>query len=40
VSLSLVSPQITGWIENNADIHPVRLLCRNDAAGRPTKPAS
>jgi oligopeptide transport system substrate-binding protein len=40
VSLSLVSPHVTGWVDNDADIHPVRLLCRNDAAKRQIKPAS
>ena len=40
VNLNLVSPHITGWVDNDADIHPVRLLCRNDAAGRQIKPAS
>ncbi len=40
VSLNLVSPHITGWVDNDADVHPVRLLCRNDAAGRQIKPAS
>lgn len=38
VSLNLVSPHITGWIDNDADVHPVRDLCRNDAPV--IKPAS
>ena len=40
VSLSLVNPYVTGWIENDADVHPVRYLCRNDAAHQQIKPAS
>ena len=40
VSLSLVNPHVTGWIENDADVHPIRYLCRNDAARRQIKPPS
>ena len=31
VNLNLVNPHITGWVDNDADIHPIRYLCRNDA---------
>jgi oligopeptide transport system substrate-binding protein len=31
VNLSMVSPHLTGWVDNDADIHPIRYLCRNDA---------
>ena len=31
VSLNLVTPAIKGWIDNNADVHPIRDLCRHDA---------
>ena len=27
VNLALVSPRITGWIDNDVDIHPARFLC-------------
>jgi oligopeptide transport system substrate-binding protein len=40
VNLNLVSPRITGWIDNDADVHPVRDLCRNDAPRRQIKPAA
>jgi oligopeptide transport system substrate-binding protein len=40
VSLSLVNPRVTGWVENDADVHPVRYLCRNDAPRQQIKPAS
>jgi oligopeptide transport system substrate-binding protein len=39
VSLNLVSPHVTGWLDNDADVHPVRLLCRNDAPAKAIKPA-
>jgi oligopeptide transport system substrate-binding protein len=32
VNLNLVNPHITGWVDNDTDIHPIRDLCRNDAA--------
>jgi oligopeptide transport system substrate-binding protein len=32
VNLNLVNPHITGWVDNDSDIHPIRDLCRNDAA--------
>lgn len=32
VNLNLVNPAITGWVDNEADIHPIRYLCRRDAA--------
>ena len=38
VNLNLVNPHITGWVDNDADVHPVRDLCRNDAGARPIKP--
>jgi oligopeptide transport system substrate-binding protein len=38
VNLNMVSPHITGWIDNDADIHPIRDLCRNDAPSRVIKP--
>jgi oligopeptide transport system substrate-binding protein len=31
VNLNLVAPDITGWVDNDADIHPIRYLCRRDA---------
>jgi len=37
VNLSMVSPHITGWVDNDADVHPIRYLCRNDAGGRTAK---
>ena len=40
VSLNLINPNLTGWVEDDADVHPVRYLCRNDAARRQIKPAS
>jgi oligopeptide transport system substrate-binding protein len=38
VNLNLVNPLITGWIDNDSDIHPIRDLCRNDAAPGGTNP--
>ena len=32
VNLNLVNPTIVGWVDNDADIHPIRYLCRRDAA--------
>jgi oligopeptide transport system substrate-binding protein len=32
VNLGLVNPHITGWVDNDTDIHPIRDLCRNDAS--------
>ncbi|HEY1753676.1 MAG TPA: peptide ABC transporter substrate-binding protein [Caulobacteraceae bacterium] len=40
VTPSLVSPSITGWVDNDSDIHPIRYLCRNDAPPGAIKPAS
>lgn len=40
VNTNLVSPHITGWVDNDADVHPIRYLCRNDAPGRMIKPPS
>jgi oligopeptide transport system substrate-binding protein len=34
VNLNLVNPAIAGWVDNDADIHPVRVLCRNAAAAK------
>jgi oligopeptide transport system substrate-binding protein len=31
INSNMVSPHITGWVDNDADIHPIRDLCRNDA---------
>jgi oligopeptide transport system substrate-binding protein len=39
VNLNLVNPHITGWVDSDTDIHPIRYLCRNDAPGRAIKPA-
>jgi oligopeptide transport system substrate-binding protein len=39
INSNLVDPHITGWVDNDTDIHPIRYLCRNDAAGRAIKPA-
>jgi oligopeptide transport system substrate-binding protein len=38
VNLNLVNPSVTGWVDNDLDVHPVRYLCRNDAARGTTKP--
>ena len=39
VNLNLVNRNITGWVDNDTDIHPIRDLCRNDAAsGGTNKP--
>ena len=27
VNLNLVSPRVTGWVDNAVDIHPVKYLC-------------
>lgn len=40
VNLNLVDPRITGWVDNDVDIHPIRNLCRNDAPRPVSKPAS
>ena len=40
VSLNLVDPHLTGWLDNDADIHPIRYLCRNDAPPPAIKPAA
>lgn len=40
VDLNLVNPHITGWVDNDVDIHPIRYLCRNDAASAGLKPAA
>jgi oligopeptide transport system substrate-binding protein len=37
VNSNLVSPRITGWVDNSADIHPIRDLCLNDAGGNRPK---
>jgi len=34
VNLNLVNPHVTGWVDNDSDIHPIRYLCRNDAPNR------
>ena len=39
VNLTLVAPTITGWVDNDVDIHPIRYLCRNDASRPVSKPA-
>jgi oligopeptide transport system substrate-binding protein len=31
VNLNLVNGNITGWVDNDVDVHPIRYLCRNDA---------
>jgi oligopeptide transport system substrate-binding protein len=31
VNLNLVNPAISGWVDNDADVHPIRDLCRNAA---------
>jgi oligopeptide transport system substrate-binding protein len=40
INSNLVNPHITGWVDNDADVHPVRELCRNDAPRRQIKTAS
>jgi oligopeptide transport system substrate-binding protein len=37
VNLNLVNRHITGWVDNDADVHPIRYLCRNDAGARAAK---
>ena len=37
VNLNLVDPHITGWVDNDLDVHPIRYLCRNDAPQRVSK---
>jgi oligopeptide transport system substrate-binding protein len=37
INSNMVSPHITGWVDNDADIHPIRLLCRDDAGRQPGK---
>jgi oligopeptide transport system substrate-binding protein len=39
VNLNLVDPRITGWVDNDLDVHPIRYLCRNDAPKAVSKPA-
>ena len=39
VNLNLVNPAITGWVDNDPDIHPVRDLCRNAAPASASQPA-
>ncbi len=39
VNLNLVNPLISGWADNDVDVHPIRLLCRNDAPRPLSKPA-
>jgi oligopeptide transport system substrate-binding protein len=39
VNLNLVNPHISGWVDNDVDVHPIRLLCRNDAPRPLSKPA-
>jgi len=34
VNSNLVSPHITGWVDNSADLHRIRYLCRDDAAAQ------
>lgn len=38
VNLNLVNPSIAGWVDNDLDVHPIRYLCRNDAARGGAKP--
>lgn len=40
VNLNLVNPHITGWVDNDADVHPISDLCRNDAPAKAIKPAA
>ena len=35
VNRNLVSPRVTGWVDNAGDVHRARYLCLNDA-GRPS----
>jgi oligopeptide transport system substrate-binding protein len=37
INTNLISPHITGWVDNDADVHPIRTLCRNDAPGVASK---
>ena len=32
VNLNLVSPRVTGWVDNAVDVHPVRYLCLRPVA--------
>ena len=38
VNLNLIDPHITGWVDNDVDIHPIRSLCRHDAPRPVSKP--
>jgi oligopeptide transport system substrate-binding protein len=40
INSNLVNPHLTGWVDNDADVHPIRDLCRNDAPVRQIKTAS
>jgi oligopeptide transport system substrate-binding protein len=39
VNLNLVNPRITGWVDNDSDVHPVRDLCLNAAPPKPERAA-
>jgi oligopeptide transport system substrate-binding protein len=38
VNLNLVNPRISGWVNNDSDIHPIRDLCLNAAPPAVEKP--
>jgi oligopeptide transport system substrate-binding protein len=40
VNSNLVDPHITGWVDNDVDVHPIRYLCRHDAPPGASKPAA
>ena len=40
VGRNLVSPDITGWVDNEYNVHPVRYLCRRDAPPATTNQAA
>ncbi len=40
VNLNLINPNITGWVDNASDIHPIRYLCQKGAGRASLSPGS